>query len=61
MDKARKNGQLKKLDELARIVEARELNMITQEEAQLLEHDYALRRKVIMVDDFAPEQLPAGH
>ena len=61
VDKARKNGQLKKLDELARIVEARELNMITQEEAQLLEHDYALRRKVIMVDDFAPEQLPAGH
>jgi hypothetical protein len=25
-----------------------------------LERDYALRRKVIMVDDFAPEQLRAA-
>jgi acyl-CoA dehydrogenase len=43
-----------------RISEARDAGLITADEALLLERDYALRRKVIMVDDFAPEQLPAG-
>jgi len=42
------------------IAEAREQGMITPEQAQQLERDYALRRKVIMVDDFAPEELRAN-
>ena len=50
-------GQLKALDELARIAEARELGVINAEETLLLQRDYALRRKVIMVDDFAPTEL----
>ncbi len=54
---AGKAGTLKQLEELARIVEARDLGMLTAEQALQLERDYALRRKVIMVDDFAPEQL----
>ena len=56
----RKDGQVKALEELARIAEARDKGIINAEEALLLERDYALRRKVIMVDDFAPEQLAAG-
>ncbi len=57
----RKDGQVKALEELARIAEARDKGIINAEEALLLERDYALRRKVIMVDDFAPEQLAAGY
>ncbi len=57
----RKDGQVKALEELTRIAEARDQGVINAEEALLLERDYALRRKVIMVDDFAPEQLAAAH
>jgi len=48
------------MDELSRIAEARDKNLITAEQALQLQRDYALRRKVIMVDDFAPEELQAG-
>ncbi len=58
--KPRKDGKLKALEELQRIAEAREQGFITAEQALQLERDYALRRKVIMVDDFAPEQLRAA-
>jgi acyl-CoA dehydrogenase len=61
LDEARKTGELKELDELQRISEARDKGIIDAEQALLLDRDYALRRKVIMVDDFAPEQLPSGH
>lgn len=57
LEKSHKAGTLKGMDELARIVEARELGIITPEQALQLERDYMLRRKVIMVNDFAPEQL----
>ena len=60
LDKAHKAGKLKGLDELPRIAEARAQGMITAVQAQQLERDYALRRKVIMVDDFAPDELRAG-
>jgi acyl-CoA dehydrogenase len=60
LEKAYKAGQLKAPEELPRITEAREQGIITAEQALQLEHDYALRRKVIMVDDFAPEELRAG-
>ncbi len=57
---ARKSGKLKAMEELLRIAEARDTGLITAEQALELERDYALRRRVIMVDDFAPEQLQAG-
>ena len=60
VEAARKAGQVKALDELARIAEACDQGVINAEDARLLERDYALRRKVVMVDDFAPEQLAAG-
>jgi acyl-CoA dehydrogenase len=60
LDKVFKAGKLKELQELPRIAEARAQGIITPEQALQLERDYALRRKVIMVDDFAPEELPAG-
>jgi acyl-CoA dehydrogenase len=60
LEEARKAGILKERDELLRISEARGQGIITAEEALLLDRDYALRRKVIMVDDFAPEELRAG-
>ena len=60
LEKALKSGKLKVLDELARIAEARDTGLISAEQALQLERDYALRRKVIMVDDFTPEQLRAG-
>ncbi len=60
LEAARKAGKLKERDELSRIVEAREQSIINVEQALQLERDYALRRKVIMVDDFAPEQLSAN-
>jgi acyl-CoA dehydrogenase len=60
LEEARKTGKLKALEELLRIAEARDLGLLSAEQALQLERDYALRRKVIMVDDFAPEQLRAG-
>lgn len=60
LEAARKAGELKERDELLRIAEARELGIINAEQALQMERDYALRRKVIMVDDFSPEQLRAG-
>ena len=60
LDEARKNRKLKALEELLRIAEARDKGIIDAEQALQLERDYALRRKVIMVDDFAPEELRAG-
>ncbi len=54
---ARRTGQLTALEELLRIAQARDTGLITAEQALQLERDYALRRKVIMVDDFAPEEL----
>ncbi|MDX8386891.1 MAG: acyl-CoA dehydrogenase domain-containing protein, partial [Gallionella sp.] len=60
VDSALKAGTLTALSELERISEAREKDIINPEEALLLDRDYALRRKVIMVDDFAPEQLRSG-
>lgn len=58
---ARKAGKLKALDELLRIAEARDQGLITAEQALLLERDYALYRKVIMVDDFSSEELRVNH
>ena len=60
LQQARKDGKLKALEELSRIAEAREQGLISAEQALQLERDYALRRKVIMVDDFAPEHLRAA-
>jgi acyl-CoA dehydrogenase len=60
LEKARKEGKIKSREELKQITEARLLGIIDAEQALQLERDYALRRKVIMVDDFAPEQLQAG-
>ena len=57
VDAARKAGQIKAWDELTHIAEARALGIITAEQALLLQRDHALQRKVIMVDDFAPEEL----
>jgi acyl-CoA dehydrogenase len=62
VDIARRKGshvQVKGLDEISRIAEAFAAKIINAEEAEMLERDYALRRKVVMVDDFSPEQLPA--
>ncbi len=60
LEKARKEGKLKAREELQLVAEARDKGIITPEQALQLERDYALRRKVIMVDDFAPEQLRAN-
>lgn len=60
IEAARKLGKLEEPDEVARISEARDKGVIDAEQALLLERDYALRRKVIMVDDFAPEELRAN-
>lgn len=60
LQQARKDGKLKALEELSRIAEARDQGLISSEQALQLERDYALRRKVIMVDDFAPEHLRAA-
>lgn len=57
LEKARKEGKLKSRDELELIAEARDKGLLTPEQALQLERDYALRRQVIMVDDFAPEVL----
>jgi acyl-CoA dehydrogenase len=58
--KARKEGKIQARDELEQIVEAAKLGIITGDQVILLDRDYLLRRKVIMVDDFDPAQLPAG-
>jgi acyl-CoA dehydrogenase len=58
--KARKEGKIKSRDEMEQVAEAGKLGIITAEQVTQLERDYALRRKVIMVDDFDPAQLPAG-
>ncbi|MDD2700661.1 MAG: acyl-CoA dehydrogenase [Sideroxydans sp.] len=60
LEHAVKNHKLKERDEMLRIAEAREAGLINPEEAIQLERDYMLRRKVIMVDDFASGQLQAG-
>ena len=57
---ARRAGRLNALEELLRIAEARDTGIITAEQALQLERDYALRRKVIMVDDFSSEELQAA-
>jgi acyl-CoA dehydrogenase len=58
--KAFKEGKIKARSEIEQIIEAAKLNIITGDQVILLERDYLLRRKVIMVDDFDPAQLPAG-
>ena len=60
LEEAHKAGKLEALEELPRIAEARDQGIISAEQALQLERDYALRRKVIMVDDFAAEELRAG-
>ena len=60
VDEALKSGLLNSLDELERISEARDKGVIDANQALMLDRDYALRRKVIMVDDFAPEHLRAN-
>ena len=57
LEEAHKMGKIKALEELQRIAEARDNGIISAEQALHLERDYALRRIVIMVDDFAPEAL----
>jgi acyl-CoA dehydrogenase len=58
--KACKEGAINSRDELAQIAEAGRLGLISGEQIVLLQRDLALRRKVIMVNDFDPSQLPAG-
>ncbi|MDH4215707.1 MAG: acyl-CoA dehydrogenase [Gallionella sp.] len=60
LEEAYKAGKLKARDELLRISEARDRGIISIEQSLQLDRDYALRRKVIMVDDFAPEELRSG-
>ena len=57
LEKARKEGKLKSRDEMQMVAEARDKGLITPEQVTQLQRDYALRRQVIMVDDFAPEVL----
>jgi acyl-CoA dehydrogenase len=57
LEKARKEGKLISRDEMLLVAEARDKDHITPEQALQLQRDYALRRQVIMVDDFAPEVL----
>lgn len=60
LDNARRLGRIKALEEWPRIAEARAAGVVDAAQAALLERDYALRRKVIMVDDFAPDALRGG-
>ena len=60
LEEARKAGKIKALEELLRIAEARDKGIISTEQSLQLQRDYALRRRVIMVDDFAPEELRAA-
>jgi acyl-CoA dehydrogenase len=61
IEAARKTGKIKALEEMLRIAEARDKGVIGVNDVSLLERDYALRRKIIMVDDFAPKELRAGN
>ena len=54
---ARREGKLRAMEELQRIAEAVKIGIITAEQALMLERDHALCRRVIMVDDFAPDEL----
>lgn len=56
IDAARKSGKIGHPEELQRIGEARNAGILSAEEYLLLERDYALRRKVIMVNDFDPHE-----
>ena len=58
--KVRGSSRVRRMNELERLADAQDKGILPQEEALLLERDYELRRKVVMVDDFAPEELPAG-
>ena len=60
LEKARKAGALQSRDEMKLVAEAREKGVINAEQSVQLERDFALRRKVIMVDDFDPAQLRVG-
>jgi len=63
VEEARKTSgaaRVRGMTELERIADARNKGVLRPEEAQLLERDYELRRKVIMVDDFAPEEMAIG-
>ena len=55
--KARKEGKIKARDEQEQVVEAGKLGIVTAEQVAMLERDYALRRKVIMVNDFDTADL----
>jgi acyl-CoA dehydrogenase len=57
VEAAQKAGELQALEETARIDEARDKGFISAEEAALLQRDYELRRRVIMVDEFKAEEL----
>jgi acyl-CoA dehydrogenase len=59
LEVARKAGKLKSRDELLLINEACDQTIISAQQAQQLERDFSLRRKVIMVDDFTSGQLKA--
>ena len=61
LEEAYKDGRLHARDDLLRISEARDKGIIDAEQALQLDRNYALLRKAIMVDDFAPEALRAGH
>ena len=61
IDNARKAGKLISREERDCIEEARKKSIITVAQAQLLERDYNLRRKVILVDDFTQEELRGRH
>ena len=57
--KARKEGKIKSRDEQEQVAEAGKLGIVTAEQVVMLERDYALRRKVIMVNDFVTADLAA--
>ena len=62
LESARRSRKVqgKALDIHDRVAEAREKGILSPEEAALVVRDLGLQRKVIMVDDFAPEELPAA-
>ncbi len=60
LEEAHQTGKLEALEELLQIAEARDKGIISAEQALQLERDYALRSKVIGVDDFTAEELRAG-
>lgn len=57
--KARKEGKIKSRDEQEQVAEAGKLGIVAAEQIVMLERDYALRRKVIMVNDFDTAELAA--